>query len=130
MDPLHDVVHQPCIASSSLANLQAHPTYFTQSLVTRCVATNVKNHVEVLSFASHANNGMTTTMNPTNGNVTMKRVSKKKNLNWLVSWMDGQMFQGDERNSPTVMYCSAGPSSVLLMLPLSKSMLLSKRNRF
>jgi len=30
--------------------------------------------------------------------------------------MGGQVFQGDERNSPRVMYCSAGPSSVLLML--------------
>jgi uncharacterized Fe-S center protein len=91
---LHDVVHQPCIASSSLANLQAHLTHFTQSLLTRCVATKVRNHVEVLCFSSHANNGMTTTMNPTNGNVTMKRASKKKNLNWLVSSMGGQMFHG------------------------------------
>ncbi len=40
------------------------------------------------------------------------------------------MFQGDERNSPRVMHCCAGPSSVLLMLASSKSMLLSKRNRF
>jgi hypothetical protein len=81
---LHDVVDQPCIASSSLANLQVHLTHFTQSLVTRCVATNVKNHVEVLSFSSHTDNGMTTTMNPTNGK------SKQEEKLELASLLNGQ----------------------------------------
>jgi hypothetical protein len=39
-----------CIVTSSLANLQFHLTHFTQSLVTRCVATNVKKPCRGVEF--------------------------------------------------------------------------------